>query len=339
MVFLSQLRSARRYKWLCVSIVWLLCLVGWSLVSQMPDQYRAEARVKIDAATVVAPILAERRIEVDTETRNGLLIELFLGTQSIHRIAEASSVDSKSGEFDEALFDEIKDSLSMEGGDDDIFVVSMVRTDPKSAVRLLNYALTGMSEVAKSMLDYRASAELGVLEQKISDLEARSSELSQSRGASQAGQDPADPRLQVVKSELETAQKRREELKTALEQAIQAHPDLIEVVEPPVEPTAPFSPDRLLLNTLVLLSALAVTVVLAIIVNLLRPTLTTAHELQKVTGLPVLGSVRVIDCPAYRRTHRLSRIVFAVALASLGAVFVIVVMLERGGVNLHHMAA
>lgn len=339
MVFLSQLRSARRYKWLCVSIVWLLCLVGWSLVSQMPDQYRAEARVKIDAATVVAPILAERRIEVDTETRNGLLIELFLGTQSIHRIAEASSADSKSGEFDEALFDEIKDSLSMEGGDDDIFVVSMVRTDPKAAVQLLNYALTGMSEVAKSMLDYRASAELGVLEQKISDLEARSSELSQSRGASPAGQDPTDPRLQVVKSELEIAQKRREELKTALEQAIQAHPELFEVVEPPAEPTAPFSPDRMLLHTLVLLSALAVTVVLAIIVNLLRPTLTTAHELQKVTGLPVLGSVRVIDCPAYRRTHRLSRIAFAAALASLGAVFVIVVMLERSGVNLHHMAA
>lgn len=341
MVLLSQLRSARRYKWLSVTIVWLLCLGGWALVSQMPDQYRAEAKVKVDVATVVAPILAERRIDVDAETRAALLIELLLSNDAIHRIAESSAA-GKAGEFDETVFQSLKDAISMEGGADDTFVVSVVWPDAKASVQWLNSTLSGMDEIAKSMLDYSASGELRVLEQKIADLETRVSELSQPRGSSQssqASQEPQDPRLQVVKSELEASLKRREELKAALEQAIRAHPKLFEVLEPPVEPTSPFSPDRIMLHTVVLISALALTMLLAIAVNLLRPTLTSAEELHKVTGLPVLGSVSVSDCPVYQRSHGLSRFAFVVALASLGAVFIMVVVLESSGINLHHLSA
>ena len=107
-VLLSQIRSARRYKWVSMSIVWLFCLSGWTLVSQMPDQFRAEAKVKIDGAAVVAPVLAERRIEVDELTKAAFVTELLLSNDAMKRIAEMSGTSAQPEEIDEAALENLR---------------------------------------------------------------------------------------------------------------------------------------------------------------------------------------------------------------------------------------
>ena len=63
------------------------------------------------------------------------------------------------------------------------------------------------------------------------------------------------------------------------------------VLEPPRLPHAPSGPDRLKLNTLVLVIGLGAALGLAFVVSELRPVIYEPHELRSITGLPVFGTV------------------------------------------------
>lgn len=63
------------------------------------------------------------------------------------------------------------------------------------------------------------------------------------------------------------------------------------VIEPPVEPVKPSGPNRLALNSLVLLAALGAGLGLALLLAQLHPTFSTRDVLARVTGVPVFGSI------------------------------------------------
>ena len=77
------------------------------------------------------------------------------------------------------------------------------------------------------------------------------------------------------------------------------------VIEPPTVPFEPSGPKRLALDTLVLLAALGAGIGLAVLLAQMHPTFTSRDVLEKVTGIPVLGSVtaaiRETFIPWYRR--------------------------------------
>ena len=77
------------------------------------------------------------------------------------------------------------------------------------------------------------------------------------------------------------------------------------VIEPPIVPFKPSGPERAILNTMVLLAAIGAGLGLAVLLAQLRPTFTTRDLLQRVTGIPVLGSISAAVqetlVPWYRR--------------------------------------
>jgi polysaccharide chain length determinant protein (PEP-CTERM system associated) len=46
-----------RNRWIAVAVTWLICVVGWAGVSNLPDSYEANARLYIDADEVLTPLL------------------------------------------------------------------------------------------------------------------------------------------------------------------------------------------------------------------------------------------------------------------------------------------
>ena len=51
----GHLAGLWRFRWLGLGVAWLVAILGWLWVSQMPDQYLAAARVHVPrAAWVVA---------------------------------------------------------------------------------------------------------------------------------------------------------------------------------------------------------------------------------------------------------------------------------------------
>jgi polysaccharide chain length determinant protein (PEP-CTERM system associated) len=87
----------------------------------------------------------------------------------------------------------------------------------------------------------------------------------------------------------------------------------LEVVDPPVAPSLPSGPNRILFASGVLAAGLAAGVALALLLVQLDRAFYTLHDLRQL-GLPVLGSVSAIQAPV---SLRLPRMVFASSLALL----------------------
>src|SRR3546814_614348 len=104
-------------------------------------------------------------------------------------------------------------------------------------------------------------------------------------------------------------------------------------VDPPTIPTAPSSPNRLLLLSCVLLVRLLGGVGVAFGLALLKTTFATAPRLEAATGLPVIGSVGLMLNDAERALRMRRLRLFVGGTAALGIAYVAlrgVEFLQRG---------
>lgn len=120
----------------------------------------------------------------------------------------------------------------------------------------------------------------------------------------------------------------REEVK--LRGSLQSDTDSIKfrVIEPPTSPRTPAAPNRPMLLTLVLFAALGAGVAAAFGMAQIKSTYTTAEQLQRASGLPVIGSITEVMNAAQRarRTQKLKY--FVAGCAGLVGVFIILMTVE-----------
>lgn len=46
-----------RNRWIALAVAWLVAILGWAWVAQMPKQYLATARVHVDSNSILRPLL------------------------------------------------------------------------------------------------------------------------------------------------------------------------------------------------------------------------------------------------------------------------------------------
>jgi len=310
----------------------------------MPDQFRSEVQVKIDSRAVAGPVLAERRIELDPESQAVLVTELLLSDPHIHKIAEMAGAITAPGESQETVIDGLRAAIGLEGGESDIYVLSAIQNDPKASLQLLKTSLAALEEISREIVDNGATTEIQALEQKIHDAEAKLQDADRLRGRTDAaarsggGQEDQDPRYLALKSEMEALSKRRAELVATQLQNAQTHPEIFSPLSEPAEPSERSGPNRVALHGFILVIALAIGTMLAVGVNVLRPTVNSASRLRTITGLPVLGCVGPNQSPRFQHDQIRSRVAFLTAIAGLAIAFVGLIVLELSGVNLHHLS-
>lgn len=145
-----------------------------------------------------------------------------------------------------------------------------------------------------------------------------------------------EAQLARLNRDYEVTKARHAELLTRLESARissdaeQSSEDVtFNIIDPPVVPLNPVSPDRLLLNTGVLLAGIGAFFGVTFLMLQLRPVFLTRGELTSLTGLPVLGSVTLILDDATRTRKFRERMV----MVSLGVVLLItytsVIIMQR----------
>lgn len=100
------------------------------------------------------------------------------------------------------------------------------------------------------------------------------------------------------------------------------------VIDPPSAPTAPASPNRPLLLTLVLLASLVAGAGTAFVLNQLRHTYPTATRLAHASGLPVIGSVGEVVSGNERDRRAKKLRLFIGGTAALAGVYVLLLVVE-----------
>lgn len=135
---------------------WFICLVGWSVVALLPNQYESSARVYVDTDSILKPLLKGLTVEVDTDAKIQLMIRTLLSRENLEKIIRMTDLDINA-DTPEKYEDLIKDL-----GDDffikkeragNIFNLSIKDKDPVVAKNIVESALNVFIE--NTILDNR----------------------------------------------------------------------------------------------------------------------------------------------------------------------------------------
>ncbi|PCI17277.1 MAG: chain length-determining protein [Piscirickettsiaceae bacterium] len=99
----------------------------------------------------------------------------------------------------------------------------------------------------------------------------------------------------IVKEQYNALLKRRESAHLSGEMENNADDVKFKVIDPPFVPSKPTAPNKLLLNIGVLIGAFALAIGVGMLIALVQPVITSRHRLSRVTGLPILGAVSLIE--------------------------------------------
>jgi polysaccharide chain length determinant protein (PEP-CTERM system associated) len=134
---------------------------------------------------------------------------------------------------------------------------------------------------------------------------------------------------EVNKRQYDTLLQRLESAKIS-EQAEQSSENVkFRVIQPPTVPFKPSGPNRIALNTMVLLAAIGAGLGLAILLGQLHPTFSTRDALQKIAGVPVIGSITAAVHAVFVPWYRRQPIMVGGAVALLLGVFLVNVVLTE----------
>jgi len=160
-----------------------------------------------------------------------------------------------------------------------------------------------------------------------SDINAFDQKIAGDPAAAQE-QAEIDRNYQVLKTEYDKLLTDREQVKLRSQAASQADAVKFNVVDPPVTPTAPSAPNRMLLLTGVLIVGLGGGVAAAFGLSQLAGTFPTAKRLEKASGMPVIGSVAEVVTAAQTALRKKRLQMFAAATGGLVFAWVALLGLE-----------
>jgi polysaccharide chain length determinant protein (PEP-CTERM system associated) len=133
---------------------------------------------------------------------------------------------------------------------------------------------------------------------------------------------------EVMKRNYDELLNRRQSAKLAQDLDTQTDKVQFRIIEPPIEPTKPSRPNRLLFLSVVWGAALGGGVVFAFFLGQLDQTVRTVDQLRALVHVPVLGSVSLVEAVVNRRAQFLRRAAFGAICIALGVAYLGVVALN-----------
>ena len=138
---------------------------------------------------------------------------------------------------------------------------------------------------------------------------------------------------EIIKRGYEELRQRQEAAKIARDMDTKAQKIQFRVIDPPSLPQKPSGPNRLMLNSGVLLGGIAAGLAFAFLLSQINTTFPSVHQLRSTFTLPVLGRVTKVISPVERRRHIFELTGFGAAAATLILAFVGLVGAELIGLG------
>ena len=142
--YLKGIWLKRRYIMIAT---WLICPIGWLLISQMPDVYKSQARVYADTQSILRPLLRGLTIETNPESQISLMAKTLLTQPNLERIARMTDLDisANTPEQFNAVISNLRNNIkiSLSGGRGaNFFTISYTSQKPELTKKVVQAALT-----------------------------------------------------------------------------------------------------------------------------------------------------------------------------------------------------
>ena len=215
---LRYARGVWRFRWAALAVMWLVCLVGWSMVMRMPDQYQASARIHIDTRSVLQPLLRGIAISPDSQRSIDLMTRTLLSRPNLEKLARMTDLDIRATTpaAQESLLDGLSRNVRINkvAREQDLYTISYNSQDRELARRVVQSIITiwmesalgegrGDTQMAQRFIDEQIrdyEQRLTIAEQRLADFKRHNVGLMPGSGQDYYA------RLQTAQGNLEQAQ-------------------------------------------------------------------------------------------------------------------------------------
>jgi polysaccharide chain length determinant protein (PEP-CTERM system associated) len=163
-----------RYKRIAIFITLIFCISAWTVVFFMRDKYESQAKVHIDTATMIRPLMKGMVIEPDVGSMIRIIQQLMFTRPNLEKIIELSLLNPSREVVTNELIDKIRKDIAIKSsGDRDIFDISYSSDDAEVAKSVVQAVLTVFSDQTQGKAMADVSDAHNFIEQQIRDYEIR----------------------------------------------------------------------------------------------------------------------------------------------------------------------
>jgi polysaccharide chain length determinant protein (PEP-CTERM system associated) len=124
-----------RRRWLALATAWFVCVLGWSVVTFLPDQYVASGKIYIETQSVLQPLLRGLAIESDIGAQVAVMQQTLLTRANLEEVARRTDLDisAHSPLQVDRLLEDLQRRIEVAGQQKNLFSISVVDTVPRRA--------------------------------------------------------------------------------------------------------------------------------------------------------------------------------------------------------------
>ena len=193
---LGELRNMWRFRWYAMLVFWVVALLGWAFVYTMPNQYRSSARVHVDTASLLRPLLKGLAIQPNLNQEVRLLTRTLLSRPNLEEIARKSNLDlgGLSTHQKSQLLDGLRHSITIRDVGTDLYLISAVNKNPDTAKSVVQQVLNVMMSSALGSSQQNSTQAQSFLNEQVPTTRACSIRHSRAWQASSASTSGCCPR-------------------------------------------------------------------------------------------------------------------------------------------------
>ncbi len=90
---LDLLKGIWNKRWYAMVIAWLVCILGWAYVYQMPDEYNTKAKIYIDTQSLLKPLLRGLTVQTNVNQQIQLMVRTLLSRPNVEKIIRLADLD------------------------------------------------------------------------------------------------------------------------------------------------------------------------------------------------------------------------------------------------------
>lgn len=169
-------RGMWRFRWAGALVAWLVAAVGVTVVFRIPDQYQASARIYVDTASILKPLMAGLAVQPNIEQQIGMLSRTLISRPNLEKLVRMADLDlgaTSKTQQDQLYTDLVRDIRINGTNRDNLFTLSYQSSDQDRAKRVVQSLVSIFVESSLGASRKDSDAARVFLDEQIRNFEAK----------------------------------------------------------------------------------------------------------------------------------------------------------------------
>lgn len=131
------LRGMWRYRWLGLLTAWLVGAIGVAVVLLIPDKYEASARIYVNTASILKPLMTGMTVQANDADQIAALSRMVISRPNVEKLVQTVGLDA--GTKSKAQYEDVVDNttklLRLTGSGKDLYTLTFRDVQPERAKR------------------------------------------------------------------------------------------------------------------------------------------------------------------------------------------------------------